>query len=42
MIEIANGNGVARPENCEEASIEALVPLATVMAVEHQEHNWVC
>ena len=31
MIEIADGNGVARPENCKEASLEALVPLATVM-----------
>ena len=31
MIEIADGNGVARPENCKKASLEALVPLATVM-----------
>ena len=39
MIEIADENGVARPENYEEASLEALVPLATVIAVEHQEQT---
>ena len=35
MIEIADGNRVARPDNCEEASLEALVLLATVVTVEH-------
>ena len=35
MIEIADGNRVARPENCKEASLEALVPLATVVTVDH-------
>ena len=41
MIEIADGNGVARPENCKEASLKALVTLATVIIVEHQEYTWV-
>ena len=39
MIEIADGNGLTRPEKIEEASLEALVPLAAVMVVEHQEHT---
>ena len=41
MFEMANGNGVARPENCKEASLEALLPLATVMLAEYREHTQV-
>jgi hypothetical protein len=39
MFKIADGIGVARPENCVEASLEALVPLATVIVDEHREHT---
>jgi len=41
MLKIADGNGAARPENCVEASLETLVPLSTVIVVEHQEYTWV-
>ena len=34
MFEIANGNGVLRPENYVEASLETMLPLATMMLVE--------